>query len=378
MDWKKASKKTVMAVVLATSFTGVSMIAQQPATAEAFSLGNLGNLGGLEGIAKMGQQYAEAKSKLSSEINVVNSTDEGRSYLLNSFQQKFGVDNDPVMNQRLTNMMQTMTAAIRQVDSSIDDKPYRYFLNPDKSFNAFCGMGHVMSVNRGAFETVSCDDELAFVVGHEMGHGQKDHTAKSLLKSADKKLLAQIASQSLGGTQLTDTICQMGMNISMAHSDKGREWEADNLSWEYMTHTNYNLGAGAAVWQRMLEEYGDNTQKGMNMWFNPSDHPNHVARRDNYVKKLEAYSGKHVTAKNGDVFVNGKKFVMPAAQENISSEERSYLVMGNLARAYHDGQNNNAVTVNGNTVMMGSQAIMTTNADDESAQTLADRLNSIK
>lgn len=378
MDWKKASKKTMMAVVLATSFTGFSMIAQQPATAEAFSLGNLGNLGGLEGIAKMGQQYAEAKAKLSSEINVVNSTDEGRSYLLNSFQQKFGVDNDPVMNQRLTNMMQTMTAAIRQVDSSIDDKPYRYFLNPDKSFNAFCGMGHVMSVNRGAFETVSCDDELAFVVGHEMGHGQKDHTAKSLLKSADKKLLAQIASQSLGGTQLTDTICQMGMNISMAHSDKGREWEADNLSWEYMTHTNYNLGAGAAVWQRMIEESGDQVQKGINLWFNPSDHPNHVARRDNYVKKLEAYSGKHVTAKNGDVFVNGKKFVTPMAQENISSEERSYLVMGNLARAYHDGQNKNAVTVKGNTVMMGSQAILTTNADDESAQTLADRLNSIK
>ncbi len=375
MDWKKASKKTMMAVVLATSFTGFSMIAQQPATAEAFSLGNLG---GLEGIAKMGQQFAEAKAKLSSEVDMLNKTEEGSTYWMNYFQQQYGVDNDPVMNQRLTNMMQIMTAAIRQVDSSIDDKPYRYFLNPDKSFNAFCGMGHVMSVNRGAFETVSCDDELAFVVGHEMGHGQKDHTAKSILKSADKKLLAQISSQSLGGNQLTDTICQMGMNISKAHSDKGREWEADNLSWEYMTHTNYNLGAGAAVWQRMIEESGDQVQKGINLWFNPSDHPNHVARRDNYVKKLEAYSGKHVTAKNGDVFVNGKKFVMPAAQENISSEERSYLVMGNLARAYHDGQNKNAVTVKGNTVMMGSQAILTTNAEDESAQTLADRLNSIK
>ena len=365
----------MMAVVLATSFTGFSMIAQQPATAEAFSLGNLG---GLEGIAKMGQQFAEAKAKLSSEVDMLNKTAEGSTYWMNYFQQQYGVDNDPVMNQRLTNMMQIMTAAIRQVDSSIDDKPYRYFLNPDKSFNAFCGMGHVMSVNRGAFETVSCDDELAFVVGHEMGHGQKDHTAKSILKSADKKLLAQISSQSLGGNQLTDTICQMGMNISKAHSDKGREWEADNLSWEYMTHTNYNLGAGAAVWQRMIEESGDQVQKGINLWFNPSDHPNHVARRDNYVKKLEAYSGKHVTAKNGDVFVNGKKFVMPAAQENISSEERSYLVMGNLARAYHDGQNKNAVTVKGNTVMMGSQAILTTNAEDESAQTLADRLNSIK
>ena len=52
--------------------------------------------------------------------------------------------------------------------------------------------------------------------------------------------------------------------------------------------------------------------------------------------------------------------------------------MGNLAAAYHNGHNKAGVTANGNTVMMGAQPIMTCTAGDEAAQTLADRLNSIK
>ena len=78
------------------------------------------------------------------------------------------------------------------------------------------------------------------------------------------------------------------------------------------------------------------------------------------------------------VYVNGKKFVTPAPAGGMSTKERSYFVMGNLAAAYHNGHNKAGVTANGNTVMMGAQPILTCTADDEAAQTLADRLNSIK
>ena len=62
----------------------------------------------------------------------------------------------------------------------------------------------------------------------------------------------------------------------------------------------------------------------------------------------------------------------------MSAKERAYFVMGNLAAAYHNGHNNSSAYANGNTVMMGAQPIMTCTAGDEAAQTLADRLNSIK
>ena len=371
MKGKRNLQKSLAVMGLSLALlSGTAIVQPQPA--EALSVGDIG------GLARVGIQYKAARDKLKRQVDALNLTPQGSNYMLANYKQQVGIDYDQNLNWRLANMMKALTAAVRSVDPSIDKQPYKYFLNPDRSFNAFCGMGHVMSVNRGAFEFVAADDELAFVVGHEMGHGQKAHAAKGVLKAADKQLIAAVASASLGGNQLTNTLAGMGYKISKAHSTKDHEWEADNLAWEYITHSNYNIGAGAAVWQRMLDKAGNNAQKGANLWFNPSDHPNNAARRDNYVKKLTAYSGKHVTNKDGVIMVNGKKFVKPAAAGGMSSRERSYFVMGNLAAAYHNGHSKSNATANGNTVMLGAQPILTCAAGDEAARTLADRLNSIK
>ena len=118
--------------------------------------------------------------------------------------------------------------------------------------------------------------------------------------------------------------------------------------------------------------------KKSSSFFNPSDHPESDARRDAYVKKLYEYSGKHVTAKDGVVTVNKKTLMIVAPSADMSSAERSYFVLGNLAVAYHNGQNKYAATVQNGTVMLGNQPIVTPVSGDESAQVIADRLNDIK
>ena len=40
-----------------------------------------------------------------------------------------------------------------------------------------------MSINTGLFSVLTNDDEIAVVLGHEMGHGQKDHPAKGARRS---------------------------------------------------------------------------------------------------------------------------------------------------------------------------------------------------
>ena len=123
---------------------------------------------------------------------------------------------------------------------------------------------------------------------------------------------------------------------------------------------------------------GTRNRSGLEKFFNPSDHPDSAKRRDAYVKKISEYSGKHVTAKDGVVSVNGKTFMTVAASSTMSGAERSYFVMGNLARAYHDGQNRYEATVVNGTVMLGNREIVTPIAGDEDAYTLAERLNAIK
>ena len=243
-------------------------------------------------------------------------------------------------------------------------------------------MGHVMMVNAGTFEKITNEDELAAIVGHEMGHGQKSHVAKSNKKRLQKAVTASLAGtaigSSIGGGALTSIIANLALNHSIAHGDKKQETEADLLGLEYMTHTNYNPGACAAVMQKFLEmSIGAEQSKAVAL-FNPSDHPDSAKRRDACAKKLTEYSGNHVTAKDGVVKVNNKTFITVAPIEGMSSAERSYFVMGNLAAAYHNKQNKHEATVQNGTVLLGNQPIITPAEGDEDAYVIAERLNAIK
>ena len=168
------------------------------------------------------------------------------------------------------------------------------------------------------------------------------------------------------------------LQIETVHIDRAAEWEADNLSFGYITGAGYNPGATAAIWQRVMEKYGDNTSDFVGEIFSPSDHPSHQERRDSYAKKLYEMSGKHASVKDGTVYVNGKKFIKPAATYSMSSAERSYFVLGNLAAAYQNGHSKQPATASGGTLYLGPQNIMTPVNGDPSAEELAAQLNKIK
>ena len=312
-------------------------------------------------------------------LKTSNTTLEGQKYWLDYYSKEKGVNDDPNKNERLRAMMTNLTNAVAKIDPTVDDLPYAYFVNNDRTFNAFCAMGHVMSVNAGAFDMVANDDELAAIVGHEMGHGQKNHVYKSIKKTQQKVLWANIAGIFIGGGELTNIAGNILLTHSVVHSNKRNEKEADNLAFDYIVQSNYNPGACAAVWQRVMDKYESTAeQNAVEMFFAPSDHPNHLARRDKYVQKLYEYSNKHVTAKDGNIIVNNKNFITVAAADGMSALERSYFVLGNLAKAYHDGQEKESARVLNGAVYLGNQIIITPAYGDEPAQTIADRLNTIK
>jgi len=367
MNLKKLTKK-ITATFTAGIF-GLSIIFSAPATVEAFGVGEIIGIGGaiLQGQAEMSQ----AKKQ----IDAFNNTDEGRQYLYNMFREKYGVNDDYTLNNRLKNIMANLSNAVAAVDPSINEKPYLYFVSADETLNAACSMGHVMMVNTGAFTYLATDDEIAAIVGHEMGHGQKDHVAKGTKKRINKQTLASVAVSAAGGSTIANVVGSIALTNSVAHGDRKHETEADNMAWEYILNTNYNIGACAAVMQRLAEIGGE--KSGSNI-LNPSDHPETGKRRDNYATKLYEYSGKHASARDGVVTVNGKTFMTVAQTSTMSSAERSFFVLGNLAKAYHTGKNHFDATVKNGTVYLGDQAIVTPTSGDESAATLADRLNAIK
>ena len=357
------SKRRIVSILTACAFTCTTAAAIAPSTAHASLLG---------AIIGTGIQAVQQKK----ELDHYNDTEEGRQELFSEMKQKYGVTSDWSLNNRLDNIMANLTTAVAKVDPSIEKKPYNYFINTDDSFNAACSLGHNMMVNRGIFNILPTDDEIAVVIGHEMGHGQKNHVVKGFEKSVLPTLAANIVIGTSGNA------AGIGASIlanytQKVHVSKPLEWDADNLAFDYISNSNYNLGACAAVWQRVIEEYPGKESSFAGDIFSPSDHPGHAERRDSYAKKLYEYSNKKVSVADGTVKINDKALVTPVAAAGMSGAERSYFVAGNLARVYHS-KNVPDATVSGGTIYMGSQAIMTPAAGDVSASEIASKINEIK
>lgn len=372
MSMFRSLKKKFAAVVVAAFFS-VSLGVGAPAqVAEAANIGTIGNI---IGVFVQGEAL---RKQVNQQVQYMNATKEGQAALYDGFKKNYGVNENPVYTERLDRIMGHLTKGVAAVDPTINDLPYRYFVADKDELNAACGMGHVMMVNRGTFDALPNDDELAAIVGHEMGHGQKNHVAKGYEKAVDQKITAGIISATIGNDILTSTLAGLALQHTSMHKDKKHETEADLLSIDYLMNTPYNIGATAAVMQKFVELSIGKEQSKIDALFNPSNHPDSERRRDACAKKLTQISGNHVTVKAGVVSINKKSFVTPVATATMSGAERSYFVMGNLARAYHDGQDKHEATVQNGTVMLGTQAIITPVEGDEDAQTLADRLNAIK
>lgn len=362
MKLKDLQKKVLAGLAAAVCGTAIIFTAVPVPTANA-------GWGAIIGaIASDAAEYDAATKQISYYDN------DGRNEFLQDLQNKYGVNDDEYLNNRLASIMGNLSNAISSVDPSINDKPYNYFVNTDTSFNAFCSLGHNMSVNTGLFNLVDNDDEIAVVLGHEMGHGQKEHVRKSYVKQLRVGILADIIAGGAG--QVMGAV--FANYASATQVTKPQEWEADNLAFDYIIHSPYNPGACAAIWQRVIEKQGNNEQGFAGEIFNPSDHPTNEQRRANYEKKLNEYSNNKVVVKDGVVQVNGKNFVAPAASDTMSGPERSYFVAGNLAVVYHNNVTAPDAYAQDGVVMMGDQPIMTPNALDDSAEAIAARLNSIK
>ncbi len=304
-------------------------------------------------LFQVGAEYAYLNKQVSYLDN------KGRDEYMGQIKDKYGVNTDPTANAMLARIMTRLSDAVALTDDSIVKKPYNYFVNNDKSFNAFCTLGHNMSVNIGAFDKLNYnEDELAFVIAHEMGHGQKNHPAAGVKRALPLSILGALyASQNRNsassvGAALVTTIG------TAKWVTKPMESQADKLAFDYAVAAGYNVGAGAALWQHILEQNGSKSS-GFAELFN--DHPTSVSRRDNYNKKITEWSKNQVSVnkETGLITVAGKSFYTPAKTTNMSPQEQAFLIAGNLSAVFHDGGQHDTVWTNSeNTLLVGEQPVM--------------------
>lgn len=130
-------------------------------------------------------------------------------------------------------------------------------------------------------------DELASIMGHEMGHIAGRHAQERISQHLAFSVGAAIigtAAAAAGSRRYTPAIgAALGLGVALGGSAFSREheYEADQLGLIYAARAGYDPRKGVAFFARMEESMGDNP-----MWF-LATHPPYGDRRRRMARLLE-------------------------------------------------------------------------------------------
>lgn len=188
-----------------------------------------------------------------------------------------GLDPDFPTNLRVELIGQRVALAAGQPD-------IRFAVYNDRELNAFAlpdGRVYVTSLMAHAVT----DDELAFVLGHEITHIKEGHAKHQAQRATGGAILGAILVAVLGGSEGS---IRMGADIAggltLGHYSRKDENKADVGGLQWMTRAGYDPRQAAAAMQRLIDKYGGgDANVPIVGWF--ATHPDTRDRRENLQKR---------------------------------------------------------------------------------------------
>lgn len=161
-------------------------------------------------------------------------------------------------------------------------KDWRWEVNVLKSpaINAFCMPGGKIAFFTGILEKLRLtDDEVAMVMGHEMGHALWEHARERTAKTN----ITSIGSRVVGGLlfgQAGEVLGTYGSQLAALKFSRNDETEADLIGMELAARAGYDPRSGIELWKKMSAA----SQGAPPQWL--STHPSGATRIDTIKQHL--------------------------------------------------------------------------------------------
>ncbi|MBU0547838.1 MAG: M48 family metalloprotease [Candidatus Omnitrophica bacterium] len=155
--------------------------------------------------------------------------------------------NDPKMQERLDKVAKRIA-----VVSDRQDLRYNFNIVDEKEFNAFAIPGGSVYINSGLMGAAN-DDELAAVVGHEVGHIAARHSVKRLQAVLGYQLLSSIALGVSGQKQVFQAV-DVVFNVVVLGYGRKDEFLADRLGVKYSKAAGFNPRGMVTFFQKLKQE----------------------------------------------------------------------------------------------------------------------------
>jgi predicted Zn-dependent protease len=132
-----------------------------------------------------------------------------------------------------------------KVDFKDDFKWRLRIIHDDSTLNAFCTPGGYIYVYTGILKFLDSEDQLAGVLGHEIGHADMRHSTRQMTSMFGVQILLDVLAGDRNALkQVTGAL--VGLKFSRNH-----ETEADDRSVQYLCPTDYNAAGGAGFFEKI-------------------------------------------------------------------------------------------------------------------------------
>ena len=158
---------------------------------------------------------------------------------------------DPEIN-RYMNLLGDQIAS----RTSRADLDWRFYVVDSREVNAFAVPGGIIYVNRGLIERTTRMDELAGVLGHEIGHVVRRHSIEQMEKAQGANVGVTLACVLTG--VCSSQIAQVGINIAggaiFARFSRQDELEADQEAIANTVRAGISPQGIVTMFQKLIEE----------------------------------------------------------------------------------------------------------------------------
>lgn len=156
-----------------------------------------------------------------------------------------------IKDPRQVNKITEIGEKLAKVSDRTDLK-YHFAVVEDKEINAFTMPGAYIYINSGLID-MTTDDELACVIGHEIGHVAARHIAKKLQTQLGYDILMNIALRNASVRQMQQAI---GVTFNLVELGYSREDEllSDRLGVKYAYKAGYNPYAMVSFLKKLNEK----------------------------------------------------------------------------------------------------------------------------
>ncbi len=199
-------------------------------------------------------------------------------------QDLIAVDDD---DQRLT----ALNALTQRLSLHWDDAPYdfRVGITADDSLNAMALPGGLIVVTSGLLDRVESENELAFILGHELGHFRNRDHIRGLGRGVALSMFFAAISGSDSGLSLGASVS----DLTLRGFSRGQESDADEFGLRVV---NREYGHVADAWR-----FFERIERDEELLFELSGYLSTHPTPDDRVDRLFEHAGVNGWSVNGEV-----------------------------------------------------------------------------